>query len=67
MVVAAACAPTTHFSAEFGGDNSARDREVTAAITQLGCQTIDQHVKAILLKYPGDKSLIAALKIASEL
>lgn len=60
----AACA---HFAGEFGGDNSTRDREVTAAIVQLQCETIDQEVAAMLDKYGNDRAVIEALKLASEL
>ena len=59
----AAC---NHFAGEFGGDNSARDREVNAAITQLHCETIDADVRAILVRYPGNKALLSALKKATE-
>jgi hypothetical protein len=59
----AAC---SHFAGEFGGDNSARDREVTAAISQLHCETIDADVRGIVARYPGNKELLSALKKASE-
>jgi hypothetical protein len=59
----AAC---THFAGEFGGDKSQRDREVAAAIVQLHCETIDQDVLRIVTKYPGNKKLVDALKVASQ-
>ena len=55
-----------HFAGEFIGDRSGRDREVSAAITQLGCETIDADVRLILLKYPGNVELVRALKLATE-
>jgi hypothetical protein len=58
----AAC---THFADEFGGDNSQRDREYTAAIVQLRCETIDEDVRAIVAKYAGNKIVLKALKDAS--
>ena len=60
----AAC---NHFAGEFGGDRSTRDREVGAAMTQLHCESIDEDVRLILVKYPGDTGLIKALKAATEL
>lgn len=59
----AAC---NHFAGEFSGDRSTRDREVSAAITQLRCETIEEDVRLILLKYPGNGALVAALKVAAD-
>ena len=55
-----------HFAGEFSGDRSTRDREVSAAITQLRCETIEEDVRLILLKYPGNVELVRALKLATE-
>ena len=59
----AAC---SHFAGEFGGDNSQRDREVTAAIVQLRCETIDEDVRGIVVKYAGNKQVLEALKLATQ-
>ena len=60
-------ASCNHFAGEFGGDRSTRDREVGAAMTQLHCETIDEDVRLILVRYPGKKALVKALKDATEL
>ncbi|MEO7251794.1 MAG: hypothetical protein ABIW30_04210 [Arenimonas sp.] len=60
----AAC---NHFAGEFGGDRSTRDREVAAAMVQLRCETIDEDVRHVLGKYPGNKELVRALKAATDL
>ena len=59
----AACA---HFASRFDGDNSQRDREFTAAIVQLRCETIDEDVRAIVAKYAGNKDVLKALKVATQ-
>lgn len=65
--VAEKLAACNHFAGEFSGDKSTRDREVTAALTQLGCETIDEDVRLVLAKYPGDARLVKALKTATDL
>jgi hypothetical protein len=35
-----------HFAGEIGGDQSARDREVQATMTELGCATVPARLKA---------------------
>jgi len=59
----AACA---HFASGFVGDNSQRDREFTAAIVQLRCESIDEDVRGIVAKYAGNKEVLKALKVATQ-
>ena len=56
----------THFSGEINGDRSERDREVYAAMTELGCDTIDTDVSAMRHRYPGNRAVQAALDAASQ-
>lgn len=59
----AACA---HFASGFAGDNSQRDREFTAAIVQLRCETIDDDVRGIVAKYADNKVVLKALRVATQ-
>lgn len=56
-----------HFSGEFNGDQSERDKEVTRAMTELRCETIDQEASAIRRKYAGHQDVQDALAAATEL
>ena len=59
----AAC---THFSGEFNGDQSERDREVAAKMRELRCDTID-HASATLREQYGDRpDVVEALGMATD-
>lgn len=64
--VAARSSACAHFSGEFNGDRSERDREINAAMTELRCDTIDRDVSVIRDKYPGNQAVHAALDAASQ-
>ena len=57
----------THFAGEINGDRSDRDREVTAAMTELHCETIERDVAAIRSKYPDNEAVQASLDAAGQL
>lgn len=65
--VAERLASCSHFSGEFDGDRSDRDKEVAAAMVALSCETIDQDVSAVRKKYAGDRAVQEALMAASQL
>ena len=56
----------THFSGEFNGDGSDRDKEVTATMTAMRCDLIERDVAAIREKYAGNKAVQDALAAASQ-
>lgn len=56
-----------HFSGEFNGDGSARDKEVSATMAELRCDTIEQDEAAIRNRYPGNAAIRRALQAATEL
>lgn len=60
----AAC---VHFSGEFNGDGSDRDKEVATAMTELQCDRIEQDVLVIRKKYRNSATVQAALDSASDL
>jgi len=47
-----------HFSGEFGGDGSARDKEVNLAMTELDCNHVSGDVIAIQKKYAANKAVM---------
>ncbi|TJZ65368.1 hypothetical protein [Chitiniphilus eburneus] len=55
-----------HFSGEFNGDGSENDREVTAAMNELGCDRLDGETKAIKHKYRHDAAVQQAFKALEE-
>ncbi len=56
-----------HFSGEFNGDGSARDREVSATMTELRCDTIEKDEAAVRKRHPGNAAIRKALSAATEL
>lgn len=50
-----------HFSGEFNGDGSARDRELKHQMERLGCDTIKQDEKKFRKKYNHNKKVMAAI------
>lgn len=65
--VAERLASCTHFAGEINGDGGERDKEVSATLTELSCDTIERDVAAIRRKYTADPAVDEALKRASEL
>jgi hypothetical protein len=59
----AAC---THFSGEFNGDRSERDREVAAKMTELHCDTIERESATLREMYGDRPDVIEALTMASD-
>lgn len=59
--VAERLASCHHFWGEIGGDNSERDREVNATLSQLRCETIEVETAAIRSKYEKNKAVQDAL------
>ena len=66
-LVAERLASCTHFAGEFNGDRSDRDKGVAAAMTRLGCDTIDRETSAIRQKYARDGAVQEAMAAASQL
>lgn len=64
--VAERLASCTHFAGEINGDKSERDTEVFAAMTALGCDTIDGDASAIRQKYVRNPLVRDALDAASQ-
>lgn len=64
--VAERLAACIHFSGEFNGDQSERDKEVATAMSELHCDTIEQETDAIRNKYADNKLVIDALNSASD-
>ena len=60
----AAC---THFSGEFNGDHSERDKEVAATMTELQCDSIEQEADALRKQYSDNAAVLHALDSAVEL
>ena len=58
----AAC---SHFAGEFNGDQSQRDKDVSAAEARLHCDAIDREAAAIRKRYAGNKAVQDALVAAS--
>ena len=56
----------THFSGEFNGDGSERDREVNTTMTGLKCDTVEEDVSAIRNRYPNNRAVDAVLDAASQ-
>ena len=56
----------THFSGEFNGDGSERDREVNTTMTGLKCDTVEEDVSAIRNRYPDHRAVHAVLDAASQ-
>ena len=56
-----------HFSGEFNGDRSERDKEVTDAMAELRCETIESEAAAIRRKYSGNAAVLKALDSANDL
>ena len=56
-----------HFSGEINGDQSERDKEVAAAMSELRCDTIEQEANEMRKKYADDKAVLDSLTAASEL
>ncbi len=65
--VASRLASCVHFSGEFNGDQSQRDKEVTGAMAELRCDTIESEAAEVRRKYSGNAAVIKALDSASEL
>lgn len=65
--VAERFASCNHFSGEFTGDNSERNREVATAVAALRCGTVEMDVDLIRSKYAKNKDVIEALRLADEL
>ncbi len=56
-----------HFSGEFNGDGSQRDKEVTATMKELRCDHIERDVLVIRKKYRQNQAVQTALDSATEL
>ncbi|MGH8028925.1 MAG: hypothetical protein ACREO3_03220 [Arenimonas sp.] len=56
----------THFSGEFNGDGSARDREVSARMDELHCATIEQEAVALRQSYGDRPDVMEALDMATD-
>lgn len=56
----------THFSGEFNGDRSERDREVAAKMTELRCDTVDADATAVRAMYGDRPDVMEALDMATE-
>ena len=56
----------THFSGEFNGDGSARDREVAATMDELHCATIEDDAAALRESHGDRPDVMEALDMATE-
>jgi hypothetical protein len=56
----------THFSGEFNGDRSERDREVAAKLAELHCDTIEQEAANLRELYADRPDVLEALAMATE-
>ena len=56
-----------HFSGEFNGDRSQRDKEVAEAMVELRCETIESEAAVIRRKYSGNAAVLKALDSANDL
>ena len=65
--VASRLASCIHFSGEFNGDQSERDKEISAAMTELRCDTIESEAAEIRRKYPGNAAVTRVLESADDL
>ena len=59
----AAC---THFSGEFNGDRSERDREVAAKMDELHCDTVEQASATLREQYGDRPDVLEALAMATD-
>lgn len=66
-MVASRLESCVHFAGEFNGDQSARDKEVTQAMDELRCDTIESEAAAMRQKYPGNTAVTQALEGANAL
>lgn len=62
--VAERLAACVHFSGEFGGDGSERDREVADEMARLRCETVEADADAMRVRYARDREVLDALSAA---
>ena len=65
--VAGRSASCFHFSGEFNGDGSQRDKEVTATMRELRCDQLERDVLIIRKKYRHNQAVQTALDSVTEL
>ena len=65
--VAERLAGCQHFAGEIGDNPPERELEIQSSMTELHCESIDQDVQAIRIKYSGSRRVQEALTSASEL